>query len=95
MLYSPLLGIPDGSKIVLLASYYGRPRHPAWYYNLRAHPRVYLELPGSYGWYVAEEVGGASASATGDRRWRCTQALRPTSVWPARKIPVIVLTPSD
>jgi deazaflavin-dependent oxidoreductase (nitroreductase family) len=24
----------------VIASNYGRPRHPAWYHNLRAHPRA-------------------------------------------------------
>jgi deazaflavin-dependent oxidoreductase (nitroreductase family) len=28
----------DGSDPILIASNYGRPKHPQWYYNLRAHP---------------------------------------------------------
>ena len=28
----------DGSDPILIASNYGAPRHPQWYYNLKAHP---------------------------------------------------------
>ena len=28
----------DGSDPILIASNYGGPRHPQWYYNLKAHP---------------------------------------------------------
>ncbi|HEX5690503.1 MAG TPA: nitroreductase/quinone reductase family protein, partial [Roseiflexaceae bacterium] len=68
---TPLLGIPDGENIVLIASYYGRPRHPAWYYNVRANPRVHLALPGRAGWYMAEEASGAER----ERYWQQAVAL--------------------
>ncbi len=28
----------DGSDVILIASNYGRRRHPSWYFNLTAHP---------------------------------------------------------
>lgn len=42
----PLGWVADGSerRIVLFASNIGAPRHPAWYHNLLAHPRVTIEL---------------------------------------------------
>lgn len=36
----PLLYLEDGGRLVLVASYGGAPRHPAWYLNLKAHPEV-------------------------------------------------------
>ena len=30
----------DGDRITIIASKAGRPEHPAWYYNVRAHPDV-------------------------------------------------------
>jgi hypothetical protein len=33
-----VLGMPDGERLVVIASNYGRRRHPAWYHNLRARP---------------------------------------------------------
>jgi deazaflavin-dependent oxidoreductase (nitroreductase family) len=36
----PLVALPDGEHVILIASNYGQKHHPAWYYNLRAHPEV-------------------------------------------------------
>jgi deazaflavin-dependent oxidoreductase (nitroreductase family) len=30
----------DGDRVTIIASKVGRPEHPAWYHNLRAHPDV-------------------------------------------------------
>ena len=35
---SPLLYIPDGDDVVVVASKGGFPKHPAWYHNLMANP---------------------------------------------------------
>ena len=35
----PIVGVPDGDRLVLIASNYGQQRNPAWYYNLKANPR--------------------------------------------------------
>ena len=42
----------DGSDPILIASNYGGPKHPQWYYNLRAHPEC--EFGGER--FVATEV---------------------------------------
>jgi len=55
----PLLYFNDGEDIVLIASSYGRPKFPSWYYNLKAHPDVTLEARGRAGRYHATEVEGA------------------------------------
>jgi deazaflavin-dependent oxidoreductase (nitroreductase family) len=38
--------IHDDNKVVLVASYGGDDRHPAWFLNLRDNPEVELELKG-------------------------------------------------
>jgi F420H(2)-dependent quinone reductase len=40
----PLLYLPDHARLVIVASYGGRPRHPAWYHNLVADPSVQIQL---------------------------------------------------
>src|SRR5262245_50088079 len=40
---TPLLSLPDGDRLVVLASNYGAPRHPDWYHNLLVHPDVTVE----------------------------------------------------
>jgi deazaflavin-dependent oxidoreductase (nitroreductase family) len=90
----PLVGLSDGDKVVVIASNFGQAHHPAWYYNLRAHPEAMLELPGRTGRYLAREA----TPAEWQTYWR-----RATEVYigfpeyqkrtHGRAIPIIVLTP--
>jgi deazaflavin-dependent oxidoreductase (nitroreductase family) len=41
---SPLAYTADGDRFVVVASKGGAPSHPDWYRNLRAHPRVTVEV---------------------------------------------------
>jgi deazaflavin-dependent oxidoreductase (nitroreductase family) len=42
----PLTYFEDGGNLVLVASYGGRPQHPAWYVNLQADPSVEVKVGG-------------------------------------------------
>jgi deazaflavin-dependent oxidoreductase (nitroreductase family) len=44
-----MLSVPiiDGDRLVLVASFGGDDRHPAWYLNLRANPEVRVTIAGS------------------------------------------------
>jgi deazaflavin-dependent oxidoreductase (nitroreductase family) len=62
----PILGIPFSGGVAVIASNFGQPRHPAWYYNLRAHPDAQVVIDG-----VSRPV--RAVEAEGDRRaeiWR-------------------------
>ena len=37
---TPLMRVVDGENYVLVASWGGAPKHPVWYYNLKADPKV-------------------------------------------------------
>ena len=43
-LVRPVCYSPDGDHLVIIASYGGAPRNPAWYYNLVANPIVTVEV---------------------------------------------------
>jgi deazaflavin-dependent oxidoreductase (nitroreductase family) len=60
---TPLLYVPHGDDIILIASYGGNPRNPAWYYNLRAHPEARLLIHGLERTYIAREVKGREREA--------------------------------
>jgi deazaflavin-dependent oxidoreductase (nitroreductase family) len=53
-----VLYFTDGADdtVILIASSFGRDRHPAWYHNLVAHPQATLDAKGATGAYRAEEV---------------------------------------
>ena len=42
---SPLQYLPDGERMVLVASKGGYTKHPGWFHNLMANPDTEVELP--------------------------------------------------
>lgn len=66
----PLLGIPDGSGVAVIASNFGQYRHPGWYHNLRARPEAEIAVDG-----VRQRV--RAVAIEGERRERIwAQGLR-------------------
>jgi deazaflavin-dependent oxidoreductase (nitroreductase family) len=59
----PVLALPVDDHLILIASNYGRPSNPGWYYNLRAQPYVTIIWRGSSVPMHAREL-------TGDERQR-------------------------
>jgi deazaflavin-dependent oxidoreductase (nitroreductase family) len=41
---TPLAFLRDEDRLVVIASYGGAPKHPAWYHNLVANPKVGVEI---------------------------------------------------
>jgi deazaflavin-dependent oxidoreductase (nitroreductase family) len=56
---TPMMFIPDGDRLLVIASNAGAPRHPDWYYNLLAYPEVTVEVTGDTYEATAEVPGGA------------------------------------
>lgn len=52
----PLVVVPYENSVLLVASNWGRPRNPAWYYNVSKHPQVKLHYGGEAHPYNAREV---------------------------------------
>jgi deazaflavin-dependent oxidoreductase (nitroreductase family) len=90
-----VLALPDGDHLVLIASNFGKPTNPAWYYNLRAHPSVLISWKGSSVQMHAREL-------IGDERQRYVERSLESYPWWApyhrraapRQIPMIMLEPS-
>ena len=40
----PIMYVPDGDRLLVIASNAGAPTHPQWYRNLLAHPDVTVEI---------------------------------------------------
>ncbi len=91
----PLIGFPDGERVVLIASNFGQGHHAAWYYNLKAHPQATLTVGDQTTPYVAREAEGEER----ERYYRQAIALYPGYAdyrkrAGTRQIPVMVLTPA-
>jgi deazaflavin-dependent oxidoreductase (nitroreductase family) len=41
---APLIYVPDGEDMIVVASYGGAPKNPAWYHNLKAKPETVVEV---------------------------------------------------
>ena len=56
----PLVCIPEADgTLLLVGSNYGRPHHPGWVYNLRAHPTCTVTFRGSTREFTATELEGS------------------------------------
>ena len=89
---APMMYIPDGGRLLVVASAAGATRHPAWYHNLVANPQVTVEVDGEG--YAASAVpleGDEYTSA-----WQRIVAGYPFftehQAGVSRRIPVVALT---
>ena len=41
--YVPLMRVEEGGKYAMVASKGGDPKHPFWYFNVKAHPEVTVQ----------------------------------------------------
>ncbi len=90
----PVLGLPTTEGLAVIASNFGRHRHPAWYHNLRANPEGSVAVDGQSRRIRAVEAGGDS------RRRIWEEGLRVYPGWSQyerraehRRIAVFVLDP--
>ena len=84
----------DG-RFVIVASNGGSPAHPDWYYNLKANPRITVEVGSQTLTVLAEELDGSARAGL----WPKLVAQYPTvgehQAKTARQIPVFMLTPQS
>ena len=95
--HAPVLYFTQGEQVVLIASSFGREKHPAWYHNVMAHPEVTLAARGEEGRYVARETHGEER----DRLFALANLIYPgyadyevRAGAAGRSIPVLVLEPA-
>ncbi len=90
---TPLMRVEHDGEYAVVASLGGAPKHPVWYFNIKAHPRVELQDGTQTGEYEAREVFGDEKALWWERA---------VAAWPDyadyqrktdRQIPVFVLTP--
>ena len=93
---TPLLYLRDGERIAVVASYGGRPSHPAWYLNMSSKPEVEVQVK-------RDRFTATARTATPEERGRLWPLL--VTMYPSyaayerrtsREIPVVLLerTPS-
>lgn len=91
---NPLAYMTDGDRYVIFASKAGAPVHPDWYFNLKAHPEVTIEVGTDTLHAVADEVQGEERQRLYRTMADRVPAFSEYEAKTERAIPVIVLTPS-
>jgi deazaflavin-dependent oxidoreductase (nitroreductase family) len=90
----PVLGLADGEGMIVIASNFGRPRNPAWYYNLRATPRARIVFAGVEREVEARELNGSERERAYHRGEEVYPGFTHYRRWAAnREIPVLRLGP--
>jgi deazaflavin-dependent oxidoreductase (nitroreductase family) len=88
---NPLAYLRDDDRIFVFASYGGAPHHPDWYWNLKAHPDVTVEVGTESYQATATEITGEERdrlyAEQGGRLPQFAEYQQKT----ARRIPVIAL----
>jgi deazaflavin-dependent oxidoreductase (nitroreductase family) len=92
MLTTPL---QEGTKIMLVASMGGAPKHPAWYLNLRSNPQVTVTIGGERRDMVARTAGPEERADLWPRIIGAHPNYGGYQEKTSREIPVVVLEPAS
>jgi deazaflavin-dependent oxidoreductase (nitroreductase family) len=90
---TPLYFLRDGDRVIVAASKGGSPKHPMWYLNLKANPKVHVQIK-------KEELTLTARDATDDERakyWPQLVRMYPDyedyQSWTDRTIPIVICDP--
>jgi deazaflavin-dependent oxidoreductase (nitroreductase family) len=89
---TPMGYLPDGDRLIVIASNGGAPTHPDWYHNLVAHPEVTVEA----GTETCDAIAVVTEDSERDRLWTKAVEWYPSlaeyQAKTTRQIPVIALS---
>lgn len=88
-----LMRVEHEGTYAVVASLGGAPRHPVWYYNLKANPHVELQDGPMKRDYQAREVTGDEKALWWDRAVETWPDYARYQAKTSRQIPVFVLEP--
>jgi len=91
--YVPLMRVEHDGRYAVVASKGGAPKHPIWYYNIKAHPEVRLQDGTVTKDYAAREVEGAERAEWWERAVAAYPPYAEYQTRTDRQIPVFVLEP--
>lgn len=90
---TPLLWLPDGEDIVVVASQGGRAGHPQWYRNLMARPDTTVQVGAEVRPVRARAAGPAERARLWPRLVDLYADFATYQSWTERAIPVVVCEP--
>ncbi|MGW3421809.1 nitroreductase family deazaflavin-dependent oxidoreductase [Streptomyces phaeochromogenes] len=91
---TPLMRVEHDGTYAAVASLGGAPKHPVWYHNVVADPRVELQDGGTRQDMTAREVTGEEKARWWERAVAAYPAYADYQTKTDREIPVFVLEPA-
>jgi deazaflavin-dependent oxidoreductase (nitroreductase family) len=88
---NPMMYVPDGERLLVIASNAGAPRHPDWYHNLVVDPRVAVEVTGETYPATAVVLRGAERDTLFARTAQQYPFFADHQAGVSRRIPVVAL----
>ncbi|QCD59905.1 nitroreductase family deazaflavin-dependent oxidoreductase [Streptomyces hawaiiensis] len=92
---TPVMRVEHEGRYAVVASLGGSPKHPVWYFNLRADPHVELQDGPVKRDMTAREVTGEEKAAWWERSVAAYPAYSDYQKKTDREIPVFVLEPGE
>lgn len=92
---TPLMRVEHDGEYAAVASLGGAPKHPVWYYNLKANPHVELQDGAVKKDYLAREVTGDEKAIWWERSVAAFPPYAEYQEKTERQIPVFVLSPIE
>ena len=83
----------DGKDVLIVASMGGAPKHPVWYLNLEANPRVWVQNGADTFWATAHTATPAEKPRLWDFMVGLYADYADYQTKTTRDIPVVILTP--
>lgn len=90
---SPLLYLPDGDRVILVASQGGLPKHPMWYLNMVANPEVTVQTRKQVRPMRARVADPAERAELWPRLVEMYADFNNYQSWTEREIPVVICEP--
>jgi len=92
---NPLMRVEHDGKYAAVASLGGAPKHPVWYYNLKANPHVELQDGPVKRDYTARELEGEEKALWWERSVAAYPDYADYQTKTDRQIPVFLLEPIE
>ncbi|MGE5696952.1 MAG: nitroreductase family deazaflavin-dependent oxidoreductase [Candidatus Sericytochromatia bacterium] len=92
---SPLLYMRDGNRVVVVASRGGSERNPLWYLNLKADPKVTVQIKDEVLHLTARDATDEERATLWPRLVEMYPDFDDYQSWTERKIPIVICEPAS
>lgn len=90
---SPLLFLRDGDRVVLVASQGGAAKHPMWYLNLKADPKITVQIKDEILYLTARDATEEERAHYWPKLVEMYSSFEDYQAWTDRVIPIVICDP--